>query len=65
MIVSLGLALPLLIVVSQSLQGLLDAIQVLVPTVKTALVLLNKGLYQRSTEINGSLAFTNNVKGLH
>jgi len=35
----------------------------LVPTVKTA-VLLGKCQYQESTEINSSLTFTNNIKGL-
>jgi len=36
----------------------------LVLTGKTA-VLLGKRMYQTSQKINGSLVFTNNVKGLH
>ncbi len=47
--------------------GLSDVVTndaILVPMAKTA-VLLSKRLFQTSTEIKDSLAFTNNVKGLH
>ncbi len=62
--INISLVLSLLIVVSLSLSAVARSDIVLVPTVETA-VLLGKRLYQTSTEISGSLAFTNNVKGLH
>ncbi len=61
---SFGLFPPVLIVVSLSLSAVIRCNVILVPTVKTT-VLLGKRLYKTSTEMNVSLAFTNNVKGLH
>ncbi len=59
-----GLVLSLLIVVSLILSAVATSNAILIPSVKTA-VLLGKRLYETSTEINGNLAFINNVKGLH
>jgi hypothetical protein len=64
MIVSFNPVLSLLIVVSRSQSGVTGRDASLSTNGQTA-VLLGKRPYQRSTEINGSLAFTNNVKGLH
>ena len=62
--VSFGLVLSLLMVVSLSLSAVINSDTILVPTVKTAVV-LGKPLHQTYSQINVSLEFTNNVKGFH
>jgi hypothetical protein len=62
-----GLVLLLLIVVSQSLSAVAGYKQryININSQNSCMYLLGKHLYQTSTEINDSLANTNNVKGLH
>ncbi len=59
-----GLVLSLLFIVSSRLSAVMRSNAILVLKVKTA-VFLGKHMYQPSLEIYGSLAFTNNMKGLY